>query len=218
MDANAAKILIAKLACIEMGVKVITSFNEAGNAQIIDAVYQDCLQEILEEHPWSFATSTIALTQTAFTPVDFGDGATIAYALPDQFLSIYKLNYPSALIRQEMISGQNVIISDTTGLIVKYVFKNDDPTTYTAKFRLALALKIAATCCFKVAEAIQNKMALESKYQMALLTAMTDDSKGSTADQMNADNIFIERMAGAGAVLSAPNGNVPFYVGEMWMA
>jgi hypothetical protein len=133
-------------------------------------------------------------------------------------LSIYKINFPNALIRQETISGQNVILSDTSGLVVKYIFKNDDPTTYTAKFRLALALKIAATVCFKVAEAVQNAAMLEGKYQKSLLSAMTDDSKNSTPDQMNADNIFFERMAGAGAVLSAPNGNVPFYVGDMWMA
>ena len=199
MDANASKIKIANRACIEMGAKTISTFNEQGTAQVIAAVYDDCRQEFLEEHPWSFCTRTVMLSTLAVVPVDFGDGALIAYAPPTNFLSLYKLNIPGAIIRQENINGQLVIVSDTAGLVVKYAIDNDDPTTYSAKARLALSLKIAAACVSKVVGAQQTSAVLLALYNNALITAIADDSKGSTPDQMNADNIFFERMAGTNA-------------------
>ena len=208
MDSSASKIRIANRACIEMGVKTISSFNDGSNsANIISQIYDDCRQEFQEEHPWSFCNVTFALGTLSTVPIDFGDGCLIAYAFPAQCLSIYKLNYPNAQVYQQNLNGQNVIISDTAGLIVKCVIDNDDPTTYSAKARLALAFKIASSAYFKLVEGGKKGDELRLMYEKTLMSAIADDSKGSTPDQVNANNIFIERMAGAGAVVGVPGDN-----------
>jgi hypothetical protein len=214
MDATASKIRIAQRACIEMGVKVLSSFNDGSSpANVIRVIYDDCRQEFLEEHPWSFCTRTVVLATLSTVPVDFGDGALIAYAPPADFLSLYKVNYGSAIIRQENINNDLVIVSDTAGLVVKYCIDNDNPATYSAKARLALAHKIASAGYFKLVEGGAKGKELFAMYEHALMTAIADDSKGSTPDQMNADNIFFERMGGAGAAVGARgnNNNIGFF-------
>lgn len=215
MDSTASKLGIMNDACIMMGTNIMSSESDGSkSAQVIVPSYRECLQLVLEEHPWSFATKTRALATLAITPVDFGDGASIVYSIPEDYLKLYLINYPNALIRQENISGEVVWVSDTSGLIIKYVFLNDDPTTYSAKFRQALAAKISAKCCFKLVEATANATKFAAEYDKFLLSAMSDDSKDSTPDQPFQDNIFYERMAGANAVVGNPNGNIGFFVGQ----
>jgi hypothetical protein len=207
MDASASKLRIANRACIEMGVKTISAPNDgSSSANIIfsNGLYDDCRQEFLEEHPWSFSTVTVALATLSQVPIDFGDGCLIAYAFPVQCLSIYKLNFPNAKVYQQNLNGQNVIISDTAGLIIKYTIDNDDPTTYSAKARLALAFKIASSAYFKLVEGGRQGELLRGMYEKALMSAISDDSKGSTPDQVQADNIFYERIAGANSRVGVP--------------
>lgn len=208
MDASASKLRIAKRAAIEMGVKIPSSFSEPQVGTTIAEIYDDCRQELLEDGMFSFSTETIALATLAQVPIDFGDGASIAYSVPDRYLRIDKLNFPSALVKQQLLNGQNVIISDTAGLIIKACLDNDDPTTYSAKARLALALKIASSAYFKLVEGGTKGQELIARYDKALLSAIADDSQGSTPDQMSADNILFERMAGAGAEVASPGDDL----------
>jgi hypothetical protein len=213
MDSSASKIRIANRACIEMGVKTISSANDGSSAASIifaQGLYDDCRQELLEDGMFSFATQTLSIGQLSTVPIDFGDGALIAYAVPALYLRLYKLNFPNAQVYQQNLGGQNVIISDTAGLIVKAIIDNDDPTTYTAKARLALAFKIASSAYFKLVEVGQKGQELRLMYEKSLMSAIADDSQGSTPDQVNADNIFFERMAGANAVVFNGN-NVGFF-------
>jgi hypothetical protein len=209
MDASASKLRIANRACIEMGVKIITSFNDgSSSANVISQIYDDCRQEFLEDGMFSFSTETVALATLAQVPIDFGDGALIAYAVPNKYLRIMKLNFPSALCYQQLLNGQNVIISDTAGLVIKACLDNDDPTTYSAKARLCLAFKIASSAYFKLVEGGTKGAELRGMYDKSLMSACADDSQGSTPDQMSADNILFERTAGAGSGIASPGDDM----------
>lgn len=61
MPAN--KVAIANLALSKIGAASITSFLQSGSneAEAINEVYDDILEEVLSEHPWSFAQKRIEL-------------------------------------------------------------------------------------------------------------------------------------------------------------
>lgn len=145
------------------------------------------------------------------------DGISLAYALPDDFLSLYMLNIQSAQYRIEELkapyvtTSEVVLTSDTPGLVMRYVFDNDDPTTYSGKFYDALACKLALESCFKISEAAQYAAKMEADYAKALSSAMTADSKNNAPDQAIANEWFIARLAGSGSVVGLPNGNVGFF-------
>ena len=62
----ADKVAIANKSLALLGALAITAFDQAGSeeAAAINEVYDDILEEVLSEHPWSFATKRIALVAT----------------------------------------------------------------------------------------------------------------------------------------------------------
>ena len=105
MDPNASSIAIANYAITKFGGKQISSFTDGSQtAVIINSIYSQCLSAVLEEHPWSFATRTEALATLSVTLPDFGDGVSIAYALPSDYVKLYMVNYPSAIVRQPVFA------------------------------------------------------------------------------------------------------------------
>ena len=211
MTDNAVNVAFANYALTKIGAKNITSLASTTDpvAIIVNSIIDQCLKSVLEEHPWSFAIYTAPLVDLGLTLTDFGDGVSIAYQLPTDFVKPYMVNFKQALIRQEAIPGQGTcLLSDTEGLILKYVFLNQVPTTWSAKFYEAAACKLAKELCFKISEAAQYAAKQQSDYQLALMTAMSEDSKVSTPDQAFADEWFLERLAGANTWVVSPNGNI----------
>lgn len=215
MDQNQSKLIIANKALYKIGAKRLSSLDDGSpNSILINDIYPSCLIELLEEHPWSFAVQTVSMTQLALLtalPV-MNDGVDVAYACPADFLNIYLLSTP-AIYRVETIKPPYVaapivaILSDVSNMAaMKYVFVNDDPTSYTAKFINALSTKLALDLCFKISEAASMSAAMETKYQKDLLSAISADSNSSTPDQAIADEWFIARLAGSSNNNLAPWG------------
>lgn len=202
---------IANKALYKIGAQRLASLDDSNNpnAIFINDIYNQCLIEVLEEHVWSFAIQTVPLTQLTLSVAlpDMGDGVSTAYGLPSDFISPYLFSAPCT-IRKEMIKSPYVpapilaLLSDNNNLkAMKYVFENNDPTTYTAKFYEALACKLAHELCFKISEAAQFAVAIKAEYDKALLSAIASDSNSSTPDQAAADEWFIARLAGSANLL-----------------
>lgn len=220
MDSNISKLAIANKSLYKIGAKRLSSFNDGSpNSIIINDIYATCLEELLEEHTWSFAVQAVPLATLALSvalPV-MNDGIQYAYGLPADFIDVYMLSQP-AFYRIETVkppyvaSATVALLSDQATISgMRYVFNNDDPTTYTAKFIEALSTKLALECCFKISEAAALVGAMEGKYQKALISAISVDSNNSSPDQSIANEWFIARLAGSGAVSGLPNGNIGFF-------
>lgn len=145
------------------------------------------------------------------------DGVSVAYALPSDFMSLYLVSIPNAQLRIEMLKPPYIttatvcLLSDTPGLVIKYVFNNDDPTTYSTKFTEALCCKLAYEACFKISEAAQYATKLEADCSRAIASAMSSDSNNNSPDESLANEWFIARLAGSGVVSGLPNGNIGFF-------
>ena len=59
-----SKVDIANIALKKLGQRKITSFTQSGSSQaeVINNCYTDILEEVLSEHPWSFAQKRVALS------------------------------------------------------------------------------------------------------------------------------------------------------------
>ena len=149
MDSTQTTVTISNKALGKIGAKLITGTNLGDatqpNAVIVNNIYNQCLFEVLEEHPWSFATSTITPTAliTLIPLVDFGDGIIYPFAVPSDYISLYLINQPIG-IRFETLKSPYVtnptyaMISNSQSFMIKYIFKQIDPTQYTSKFIEAL--------------------------------------------------------------------------------
>lgn len=204
---------IANKALYKIGAQRLDSLDDVNNPNsvYINDIYNQCLIEVLEEHTWSFAIQTVPMVQLTLIEAlpDMVDGVNTPYALPSDFINPYMFS-ASCIYRKEMIKPP-FVVAPTLALIInnsnltamKYVFENDDPTTYSAKFYEALACKLAHELCFKISEAAQFAQVKKAEYDKALLSAITSDSNTSSPDDPIADEWFVARLAGT--TNTAPN-------------
>ena len=170
------KVGVANLALDLVGSKyIISSFNEDSNeARVITINYDAIRDECLGAAPWTFAQMRIMLAMLAETPAFTNDGCSIVYSKPNDIIRANFINSASALWK---IEGEK-ILSDTRGLGLIYTFRNDDPSTYYAKFITALATRLASKICFRLSESVNKAKDLYANYQEVLLPeAIAEDSQ-----------------------------------------
>lgn len=221
MGQNFSKLGIANKALLKIGAKRLSSLDDGSpNSVIVEDIYDQCRQEALSEHPFVFATQIVALASlTLSTAIPTTDMTWYAYALPTDYISIYKL-LPNCrfLIRKlsspYVSSGTLALLSDNNNLTgIEYVYDNDNPPDYSAKFYEALSCKLAYEMCFKISEAAQWATAMKGAYDKAILSAIASDSNQSTPDAPIADEWFAARLLGSAPLvgLGPDNNNVGYY-------
>lgn len=204
MDSNQSILSVANAALGKCGVAIIQSLtppdpNSKGAIRVAQCYYQ-LLDYCLAQHPWTFAKNTVAL-QTLSIPVPvFGDGVSIAYAYPSDWIKPNLWNFAYAIKRLEAAA----IFSDTPGLMVKYTFRNLNPATYTPEFIEFLATKIAAEVCYDLTNNVQLAAQLAKQVDEKKWQAIASDSQGDTPDQPQADEWFIARLSGAQSAVVQP--------------
>jgi hypothetical protein len=214
MDSSQSQISIANAVAVRLGNStVINSLNppDPNNklAAAINLVYPQLRDYLLGKYPWTFAQKTITLTTLSPAPTSFGDGISIAYAYPQDFIKTNKFNFPHAYIRLESTG----ILSDTLGLMMKYTFANDDPTTYSPDFITTLVTLIASKVCYSVTNGAALAEQLGKDFEEDLQTAISSDSQGGTADPIQQDEWEIIRMVGGNTVPGIPGSGEPGNVG-----
>ena len=208
------KLSVSNLALGEIGAQRLISFptgsDTSASAKLIYLFYDVVRDEVLCEHPWSFATKDAVLTVLADTPVITTDGMRYVYTLPTDYLKIVALSDFYATFRIQAGAGYTgnpalVLLSDTPSLKIKYVFQNDTPSSYFPKFVTAFATKLASKVGFNLTES-RNKAAdlLERYAKMDLPSAQSEDSVQATMEQPAMTEWEAARFYSAGGVVAPP--------------
>ncbi len=219
MDVTVSKTTLANYAGSKIGAKNFNFGDGSSSDKSFSIVYDPVREYCLEECPWTFATKTVALTTLSLPStqpeLNFGDGIKYAYSFPSDYLKCINFNFPQAYIVQGYIQGIGpVILSDTAGLIMKYVFNNDDPTSYSGKFYEAMACRLAWAACFKLVEAAQYKAEQSAEYERAFLTAACSDGQNISPEVVNQGFWEWARLAGSNGAVGDPPGSLN--VGWAW--
>lgn len=216
MNAQQNKSALANYAVQKIGGRIFTFGDGSDSDKAVSPVYDQCRRYCLEQCPWSFGTKTLPLQALSLPStsavLNFGDRVTVAYAMPPDFLKPYLINFPYALTKFQNLPGNGlVLLSDTQGLVINYIFDNDDPTTYSAKFYEYLACKVAKEACFKLSEAVQYVSSIKAEMESAFIEAAASDGQMSSPDQIIQDEWEAARLTGSGGFVSYPSGNITFF-------
>jgi len=180
-----SKVSIVNKALTEVGATPITSLDDGtNNADIVNRVYEISLKSILSRSKWNFATKRSLLTLSADTLEWYDTGETIVYTRPTDVIRIFGTNDTNAKWREE----GDYIISDTSGLGIRYVYYLDDPSKYTSSFIEALIDKL----CSDIAYMIVNSSSLGQKYvemyeKISLPKAESDNAQVGTQQTVQDD-------------------------------
>ena len=153
----ASKVEIANRALINLGASTISSLTEdTENANAVNNVYDTSLRALLSECQWNFATKRRLLSQPSVSMDWEFDDESYVYSRPADVVRIFSTNDDEAIWREE----GDYIISDTSGLGVRYVYYLDNPDKYPAFFTEALIDLLTANISFK----ITNSRSLYEEY------------------------------------------------------
>jgi hypothetical protein len=161
-----SKVSISNKALTLVGASPITSLtDESENARAINRVYSISLKSALSETMWNFATKRVLLAQVDVTLAWSDDDDTYVYQRPSDVIRIFSTNDEDSIWYVE----GDYIISDTSGLGIKYVYYNDSPSTYSASFKEAFTDKLASDIAFMILNSSEKANSMLEKYERVSL-------------------------------------------------
>jgi len=176
---------------------VVNIDDDSNNARIVSRVYELSLKSILSEAPWNFATKRALLSQVSVDLAWYDTGEIYVYQRPNLCIRIFGTNSPSATWREE---GE-YIISDTSGLGVRYVEFNNTPSKYPAFFIEAFSDKLCADIAYMVLNSSSIAKGFIEKYeQVSLAKALAENSQIGTPQYQKDDAWELAKLGGFGEV------------------
>ena len=182
---SVSKTALLNKALTLVGAPPITSITQdTNNARILTTVYEVSLRSILSECKWNFATKRVNLSVSTETLAWTDVGETIIYIKPTDIIRIFGVNAPNIRWREE----GDFIISDSSGLGLRYVAFVDDPTKFPGLFTDAFVDKLASDIAYQIV----NSSSLGEKYlkkfeQLSLPKATAANSQSGIQQRLQDD-------------------------------
>jgi len=207
--ALATAVNICKLAVIQLGADQIVSLTQdSKEARLCNALYEHMRDSVLTDNIWNFAQKRAALAQLAEDPVYTDDGVTIVYQIPSDSLKINFTSIRGILFKIE----EDKILSDTSGLKIKYTARITDTGKYFPGFVTALAGRLAAEMAYNLTNSRSLAESLFSVYYTKKLpAAAASESQQGTPLPPLQDELTISRQAGRSGFLVGQTGWQTWY-------
>lgn len=166
---------ISNMALTRCGAKEITSFEDdvSREAQMVRRLFHAARRTALAQHHWSGATRDVQLSQNSnITPVFW----EYAFTLPTDMLrliSVHPSNDPEAMCEYSVqnansTEADNVLLTDSNQIYIRYVFDNTDLTTMSDGFREVLTFVLARDLCMSLGKSAQKYDLTNREYRRAL--------------------------------------------------
>ncbi len=179
---------IANMALIEIGVQTITALDaENRRANVMNEVYEQSRDELLEDYEWNFAMRRQTLSQVIRT-IAKGQKFTAnseyanAYTLPTD---------PFCLSAREMWNTESpfkiegrILLTDEGGVDLKYIALITDPSLWSKKFVASLVSLLAYKVVLPLKQDAKAKTALYTIHRDILLDAKASDGQEGTAEEI----------------------------------
>jgi hypothetical protein len=173
---------ISNMALVRCGAKEITSFEDdvSREAQICRRLFHAARRTALAQHTWTGATRDVQLSQnSSITPVFW----EYAYTLPTDMLriiSVHPSDNPEAVCNYSVqnansTEADNVLLSDSNQIYLRYVFDNTDLMTLSDGFREVLTFVLARDLCMSLGKSANKYQLTNAEYKRALTMGKSID-------------------------------------------
>jgi len=181
----ATKTEILNKAMTLVGATPIVSIDDnTNNARIASRVYDLSLRSILSETAWNFAIKRALLATSADTLAWYNTGCTVVYARPSDCIRIFGTNDDNATWYEE----GDYIVSDTTGLGVRYVKYLDTTSKFPSSFIEALIDLLCSNIAFMIINSAKIAQSYLEKYEkVSLPKARSENAQVGTQQYLKDD-------------------------------
>lgn len=191
-----SKTMIINKALILAGAAPVTDIDDGSNsADILSRLYEIALKSVLSECKWNFATKRYSLPTNSTATLSFYDvGQTIIYDRPTDIVKIFGTNDDSAKWREE----GDYIVSDMSGLCLRYVYFIEDVTKFPIFFVEALVDKLASDIAYMVVNSATLAEGLLKKYKDISLPRARSMNSQIGEQQIIRDDAWVSSKYGNG--------------------
>lgn len=171
------QIKVCNLALIRVGADRISSITEdKKSAILLNAIYEQCRDEVLRARHWNFATKRAVLAPTSTSP-DFG--YDYEYDLPSDWLRTLE---PDSL-DTDFVQEDSKLLTDEDSLNFLYIYRNTDESSWDSQFASSLGWKLAAEVAFALTGSLALAQGCMQAYEASLKQASsTDSTEGNPPD------------------------------------
>jgi hypothetical protein len=177
--ANYAITQICNLTATKLGSERITSLDDDSPiAKDLAFLYEQARDTEISLYNWVFAIKRTTLAADTTTPDEY----TYQYSIPYDCLRILQVGdyYPSqsygGIVDSEyldyVIENGKILTDQGAPLTIKYIYRNEDATTYPSPFQTSLACKLAILCCEARTQSNTKKDMLWKEYQISIRDAI----------------------------------------------
>lgn len=200
---------ICNMALALLGADRINSLDEDNDrARICNEFYLPTLDSILTDAIWSFAQKRAVLATLDEEPVWDEDGMSEVYQKPTDCLKINFVNIRGATVKLE----QDKILSNTSGLKIKYTFTQRNTQIFFSQFIMAFATRLAADIAFALtASRTVAETLLASYNDRRLPEAMANDSQQGTPLEPIQDQWLFSRIQGGSGTIVGRTGQQTWF-------
>lgn len=164
-------IALSNIGCLP--IQSLTDSSESSRLLLLN--WERCLESVLREFPWSFATQVKYLNLTPDEPPDY----RFAYYYPTDCLKIQMVGeYVKHPARYEVRSNgvNKIIVTNAENALAKYTTKISDCTVFDPSFTEALTYKLAYEINNSKTGNAQQTQEMASRYQETLQKAYHDQA------------------------------------------
>lgn len=171
MTLTISELSVSNGALVKLGQEPISSLTQdTKNARLCNAVFSICRNEVLEGHPWSFATKTAELASVVVE--DTMSEYTYVYEKPADMLKMIR----GEDWKQEFEIRDAYLMANDEPLYIKYLFECTNTGLWTYSFAQCLSWRIAAEIAYAVTKSNTVATTMMAGYAMSLKEARYNDA------------------------------------------
>lgn len=178
------QVSICNSALAKIGAEPISSITEDTKAaRIANRLFNYIRDEVMRAHPWNFALSRTTLTPDGTTPDSEYD---YRYVIPNDCLRV--LSTPDDDDLDWVVEGGYILTNQDTELPIRYIFRNEDPSSWDSCFAEAFAWRLAADMSYAITQSLNLFEYCMAQYKAMLSEARSIDGSEGRIKALVADD------------------------------
>lgn len=185
----ATRVSICSNALLMLGDTTINAMNEGTpRARLASNLYDSTRDDLLRSHPWNSAVKRVILAPDVETPAfDYSN----QFSLPGDWLRNLSVG-PEGYEVDYKTEGQK-LLANGTSLSLRYIFRNEDESTWDAMLVKAMELKMAAAMAYGITKSNSVVEAREKLLEMHMKLARSVDAQDDPAQTLGDERLLNAR-------------------------
>lgn len=191
---SATDVSVCSNALLLLGAQPINDLTESTDrARLASNLLPSVRDSVLRSHPWNCAIKRVALAPDADAPAFDWD---YQFTLPGDELRVLSVGLAGAA-DPYLVEGRKLLCNANPAFL-RYVWRNDNPTTWDAMLVRAMELAMAAAMAYGITQSAALRDSLQGELERHLKRARAGDGQEEPPQEFEASGLLASRYSGRG--------------------